>query len=233
MGEPQMSNEHVNIKGLSVRFDEPVLDGVFLKIKKGEFVSLVGKSGVGKSTLLNAIAGFVPFKGDIKKPERIGFVFQQHALFPWMTVKENILFGMQNPEEKHALDTIQLIGLNGKENAFPTQLSGGQQQRVALGRALALQPHLLLLDEPFASLDAFTRTQMQDWVKGVLDNVQTTAVLATHDIDEALLLSDRILVIKNGAIETEFAVPFEKPRENEIRFSSEFQELKKKILASY
>jgi sulfonate transport system ATP-binding protein len=228
-----MSHALVSVKGLNVHFKEPVLKGLFLSVKKGEFVSIVGKSGVGKSTLLNAISGLLKGEGEIHAPPTIGFVFQNHSLFPWMTVKENLSFGLHENDEKKIQELMALLEMQGKENDYPTQLSGGQQQRVSLGRALATNPSLLLMDEPFSSLDGHTRLRMQEWMMNLIQKIDTTTILVTHDVDEAILLSDRIVVMKDGSIHSEHVVPFTKPRLNEIRYQQPFQELKKKIIESY
>ncbi len=227
-----MAKEHVSVKGLKVNYGETILENVFLKARKGEFVSIVGKSGEGKTTLLNALAGLADFEGAIRKPEKTAFVFQNYSLFPWMTVKENIAFGASNNNEDTILELVKKIGLEGKENFYPKQLSGGQQQRVAIARALASEPDLILLDEPFASLDTFTRMHMQEWLKEMKKESNATTILVTHDVDEAMLLSDRVLVLKDKTLQNEFTIPFTKPRANEIRFEPEFQELKKEIIKS-
>ena len=228
-----MSNKYVSASALSVNYEDEILKDVFLDVKKGEFVSIVGKSGIGKTTLLNAFAELIDFNGKINKPDKVSYVFQNNSLFPWMNVKENLAFVLDNKDEKTINKIIEVIGLKGKEKHFPHQLSGGQQQRVSIGRALAYKPDLILLDEPFASLDSYTRLSMQEWINKTLYKNKTTTILVTHDIDEAILLSDRILVLKNKNIEHEFIVPFNKPRDTEIRYSSQFQELKKEIHSKY
>ncbi|VVB99570.1 Trehalose/maltose import ATP-binding protein MalK [uncultured archaeon] len=227
-----MAKEHVSVKGLAVEFNERVLEDVFLQMRKGEFVSIVGKSGSGKTTFLNALAGLVPVKGEIRRPKQLAMVFQNYSLFPWMNIKENIAFGLKENDEKKAQEIIEKIGLCGKEYFYPKQLSGGQQQRVAIGRAIAAKPELILLDEPFANLDSFSRMQMQDWLNGIANESKTTTILVTHDVDEAILLSDRVFVLKDKSLQQEFTIPFTKPRKNEIRYDQLFQELKKEIIKS-
>ncbi len=233
MGGSQMSRYHISISDLCVRYSEPVLEKVFLQLRKGEIVSIVGKSGCGKTTLLHALAGLVPFEGEIHKPKQTTLIFQQHTLFPWMNVEQNIAFATNEKEIGSIQKTISMIGLDGKETAYPHQLSGGQCQRVAIGRSLAAKPEALLLDEPFASLDYYTRLQMQHWINELLEKNQITALLVTHDVDEAILLSDRILIMKNKTLENEFVVPFNRPRNEDVRYSKDFQELKRKIISQY
>ena len=224
-----MVNEFISIKALSVKFTKIVLQKIFLNVRKHEFISIVGKSGVGKTTFLNSIAGLVSYGGEIRCPPEIGMVFQGHSLLPWMNVEQNISLGL----EKGGCEIqkiIQAIGLEGKEKNYPYELSGGQKQRVAIGRALAIKPQLLLLDEPFANLDTFTKIVMEEWVNKLLNENKITTILVTHDIDEAILLADRCLVMKNKQFEQEFFIPFPKPRNPNIRYSKEFQQLKKEIL---
>jgi len=225
-----MSNELVSIKCLGVKFDGIILEKVFLNIKKGEFISIVGKSGVGKTTLLNAIARLVNYSGEIRSPQEIGMVFQDHSLFPWMNVEQNISLGLEQSDSNAISKIIKSIGLIGKEKKYPCELSGGQRQRVAIGRALAIKPRLLLLDEPFVNLDTFTKLGMQEWMAKLLDENKITTILVTHDIEEAILLSDKCYVMKNKRMEEEFLIPFLKPRNSKLRYSKEFQDLKQKIL---
>jgi len=227
-----MRANSVEIEHLGVSYGEHlVLENASLEVKKGEFLAIVGKSGTGKTTLLNAIAGFVNYSGSIWAPRKIGFLFQTYSLFPWLSVKGNISVGASSKnKKKHFARIIKTIGLAGKENAYPSQLSGGQQQRVAFARALATEPELLLLDEPFGSLDYYTKISMQEWLNSILALEKTTVILVTHDIDEAIFLSDRIIVTKNRSFTEEINVPFKRPRNQEIKYSKEFQILKKEIL---
>jgi bicarbonate transport system ATP-binding protein len=191
------------------------LKGIDLQIKKGEFVSFIGHSGCGKSTLLNMIAGLsLPSSGVLtlegKKitepgPDRM-VVFQNYSLLPWRTVRENIalavntVFGDLPKGERRSIvqEHINLVGLQHAADKMPDQLSGGMKQRVAIARALAIRPKLLLLDEPFGALDALTRGNLQTQLMRICDENNVTAVMVTHDVDEAVLLSDRIVMLTNG-----------------------------------
>lgn len=184
-----------------------VLSDINLRISAGEFVAIVGKSGAGKSTLLHALAGHLPYSGTVRIPQRIGMVFQHYALFPWMTVERNIAFGLLLSKKEKSLwiqECLRMAGLEEKAGVFPLALSGGQQQRVAIARAIAHKPEVILMDEPFGSLDAYMRELMQDWLKTVKQLQNITVFLVTHSIEEALKLSDRILVLRDGKIEREF-----------------------------
>ena len=215
MGE-SVTRSHVSVKGLGVKLGQQIIEGIFMEMKKGEFASIVGKSGTGKTTFLNALSGLVKSEGQIRKPEKMALVFQNYSLFPWMSVGENIGFGLEKHDGKKIGEIISKIGLEGKENHYPYQLSGGQQQRVAIARALASEPELLLLDEPFASLDSYTRLKMQEWLNEMTNENNATTILVTHDVDEAILLSDRVLVLKDKTVKGVFTVPFTRPRESGI-----------------
>ena len=208
------------IENVSKQFgDFKALDQVSLKIPKGGLVALLGPSGSGKSTLLRAIAGLeIPDEGRILiadedatyknvEDRNIGFVFQHYALFKHMTVRQNIAFGLEirkKPKSRiHARveELIELIQLQGLGDRYPAQLSGGQRQRVALARALAVEPEVLLLDEPFGALDAKVRKDLRDWLRHLHDEVNVTTVFVTHDQEEAMEVSDEIVVMNKGRIE--------------------------------
>jgi NitT/TauT family transport system ATP-binding protein len=210
-----------------------VVDGIDLTIQPGEFVCLLGPTGCGKSTLLNCIAGFVqPSRGNVQLddhevvgpgPER-GMVFQQHSLFPWKTVKDNVAFGPlmtgtgRSEAESRASRFLRLVGLADFENHYPHTLSGGMQQRVGIARALANSPSVLLMDEPFGALDAQTRTIMQETLAGLWQEFRSTVVFVTHDVEEAVFLADRILVMSAspGRLLADIAVPLSRPRTLEV-----------------
>ena len=186
------------------------LDGVSLEVKEREFLALLGPSGCGKSTLLYLLGGFLPVEnGDIsvggKKvqgpgPDR-GIVFQNFALFPWKTVRQNVLYGLEKqgvarPErERRAQAMIELVHLNGFEDSYPSQLSGGMKQRVAIARTLAVEPQILLMDEPFGALDAQTRALMHEELLAIMRRAPKTVVFVTHDVREAVYLADRVAVM--------------------------------------
>jgi len=206
------------------------LEDVSLTIADNEFVTLVGRSGCGKTTLLNIVAGLVaPTDGEVRVDGRPvtgpgqgkGMVFQQHALFPWLTAIQNVEFagksrGVPRQERREtASQLIELVGLRGFEDKYPVELSGGMQQRVAIARALALDPEILLMDEPFGALDELTRIEMQEELLRVWSSRKKTVVFVTHSISEALVLSDRVVVLtaRPGRIRQEFAVELPRPRE--------------------
>ncbi|SNB78383.1 sulfonate transport system ATP-binding protein [Arboricoccus pini] len=205
----------VDIKGLVRSFGGPnILDRLDLRIGAGDFVALLGRSGSGKSTLLRTLAGLDPVtEGDVAVPSERAVVFQEPRLLPWKRVWRNVTLGLReaNAKEK-ALAALAEVGLKHRVDAWPLTLSGGEAQRTALARALVRHPQLLLLDEPFAALDALTRLKMQGLV-GDLWRVHRPAVLlVTHDVDEALLLADRAVVLDQGRIAADVAIDLERPR---------------------
>ncbi|WP_153463285.1 ABC transporter ATP-binding protein [Sediminibacillus terrae] len=216
---------------------------VSFRAEPGEIIGLLGTSGCGKSTLLRAISGLdTEFDGLIeinnKKVDDIqkttGFMFQEPRLLPWLNVLDNVTFGLEgNREEKKkkAGRYLESVGLADSEKLYPKQLSGGMAQRVAIARALATSPEILLLDEPFSALDAFTKMQLQDLLLEVWRSYQSTMVLVTHDVDEAAYLCDRIIVLRGqpGKVEREITITEPRPRE---RGSSEQAAYKAEILAS-
>lgn len=179
-----------------------VIDGLDLRIERGEFVALLGESGCGKTTLLRALAGLDAIQaGRIVAPRRPAVVFQEHRLLPWDSLWRNVALGLDVPDARaRAAAALAEVGLGDRLDDWPRNLSGGQAQRVALARALVQQPELLLLDEPFAALDALTRIRMHALVHELVANHRPGVLLVTHDADEAIALADRILVMRNGRI---------------------------------
>ncbi len=182
--------------------DRVVIDKLNLRIERGEFVALLGESGCGKTTLLRALAGLDPIQGGrIIAPHRPAVVFQEHRLLPWENLWRNVSLGLQTQDARgRAGAALAEVGLGDRLDDWPRNLSGGQAQRVALARALVQQPELLLLDEPFAALDALTRIRMHALVRELVANHRPGVLLVTHDVDEAIALADRILVMRDGAI---------------------------------
>ncbi|AZD49268.1 ABC transporter ATP-binding protein [Pseudomonas chlororaphis] len=223
------------------------VQGLECQIQPGEFVCILGPSGCGKSTLLGALAGHLqprcgrllvdgqPVRGP--SPQR-GMVFQQHTLFPWRTVRDNVAFGlkmhgMPKAERQAAADEmLALVGLEGFAERWPDQLSGGMQQRVEIARVLINRPQLLLMDEPFGALDALTRLKMQELLLEIWTRIRTTLVFVTHDIDEALFLADRLLVMspRPGRIIEDLRLDFARPRTSELVTRFEFTRLKRHCL---
>jgi ABC-type nitrate/sulfonate/bicarbonate transport system ATPase subunit len=207
-----------------------ILNEINLDVGDHSFVSIIGPSGCGKSTLLKLVAGLeMPTEGSITvsgepvtkpSPSR-AMVFQSPALFPWRTVEQNVEIGLKfsgvTAAERREISStyIKLVGLEGYSKYFPHQLSGGMQQRVGIARALAVKPDIILMDEPFSALDAITRGEMQDELLTIWEKEHRTVLFVTHSIDEALILSDRIIVLKNGCMDDDIAVPFERPRTRE------------------
>jgi sulfate/thiosulfate transport system ATP-binding protein len=223
--------------------DYLALDKVSLKIEDGELLALLGPSGSGKTTLLRVIAGLdFPDSGSVLfddqdatlfriQKRRVGFVFQNYALFRHMTVYKNIAFGLEVAQGKDRLrpakirervfELLGLVQLAGFENRLPAQLSGGQRQRIALARALAIQPRILLLDEPFGALDAMVRKELRGWVKQLQQQLKITTIFVTHDQDEALEIADRVVVMNSGHIE-QIGTPTEVCEEPATPFVWEF-----------
>lgn len=242
----------IGVDNVTIAFDSPkgqivAVDRVSFQVRRGDFISLLGPSGCGKSTLLNAIAGFeVPYEGAVRLageivsgpgPDR-GMVFQQPFLFPWKNVRSNIMHGprMRGKSAKEARaianDLIDMIGLRQFADAFPAALSGGMQQRVAIARALANKPRLLLMDEPFGALDAQTRIVMQENLLSLWAATQTTVVFVTHDIDEAIFLADRVIVMSAGPgrILADIEIDLPRPRSDELVSKPRYVALKRVCL---
>lgn len=224
------------------------IEDVDLKIRNKEFATILGPSGCGKSTLLRIVAGLAkPTRGVVRLdgntitapgPDR-GMVFQSYTLFPWLTVKENIKFGLEisgmpkTRQEEVGQEFVEKVGLRGFEQTYPKGLSGGMKQRVAIARALANNPAILLLDEPFGALDAQTRALMQELLTQVWEELHQTILFVTHDVEEAIFLSDRVFVMtaRPGKIKAEIDIPLERPRSYEVKSTEAFLKLKKQALA--
>jgi ABC-type nitrate/sulfonate/bicarbonate transport system ATPase subunit len=243
----------LEIKGLNKQYQVrgeslSVLEDISLSIKPGEFVSVVGSSGCGKSTLLKLIIGLEDdYQGELlldgnrlvgTSLER-GIVFQEHRLFPWLTVEQNIGIGLLNntkltdeEKRKSIQEHIELVGLNDFANAYPYQLSGGMSQRVAIARALVNRPEVLLLDEPFGALDAFTRAYLQEELQRIWEKEGITMILVTHDVEEAVYLGDRVVVMqpRPGRIKRIVDVPLQRERN---RASAAFAAIKEEVLSEF
>ncbi len=210
-----MSEAVVQIAGLTRRFGaNTVLDRLDLRIGAGEFVALLGRSGSGKSTLLRTLAGLDAVEeGSMQAPSRRAVVFQDPRLLPWKRVWRNVALGLDDPDPKaRALAALAEVDLAHRVDAWPVTLSGGEAQRAGLARALVRAPELLLLDEPFAALDALTRLRMQDLVSQLWATHRPAVLLVTHDVDEAVLLADRVLVLEHGRIAVDEVVNLPRPR---------------------
>ena len=254
MNAPDPTNDQVSFR--AIRKDYPtgdgvhtVFDGLSLDVRRGEFISLVGSSGCGKTTLLNMLAGFVqPDAGDVlfegarvTGPSRErGIVFQQYAVFPWLTVRQNIEFPMKleaaprrSAQEIDALVSgyIAQVGLERFADAYPKMLSGGMKQRLAIARAYAADPTILLMDEPFAALDAQSRERMQDLLLNITRSAGRTVVFVTHSIEEALYLSDRVVVLggRPSVVRRLVEVPLGASRNREDRLSAQMLQMRRQI----
>lgn len=249
----QQNRPILQVENLEVIFrdgstDLEALAGVNFSIRAQEFVCLLGPSGSGKSTLLRVIAGLLhptsgsvsfSLNGDQRQQPRIGLVFQQANLMPWRTVLGNITLPLEmqgmrlDPARKMAQEMVERVGLQGFEHEWPRNLSGGMAQRVALGRALIQDPDLLLLDEPFGSLDALTREQMGTELLELWQQRRTTVLMVTHSISESIYLADRVLVLSRrpGMICQDLTVDLERPRQDETRYGAHFQELARALRA--
>jgi sulfonate transport system ATP-binding protein len=198
--------ELTRVQGLTRRYgDRLILDHLDLEIAPGEFVALLGRSGSGKSTLLRALAGLdddVAGDGLVEVPAQVSVVFQDARLLPWQRVLDNVVLGLDAGARK-GRESLAEVGLAGRERAWPSELSGGEQQRVALARSLVREPRLLLADEPFGALDALTRIRMHGLLRRLVERHRPAVLLVTHDVDEAIALADRVLVLDSGRIAAE------------------------------
>ncbi|KIG07594.1 sulfonate ABC transporter ATP-binding protein [Caballeronia concitans] len=225
----------VELRGVEKRFgDRTVLSALDLSIEQGSFVTIVGRSGCGKSTLLRLIAELeTPTGGALIKRAGNGatldtrIMFQDARLLPWKTVLQNVMLGLKRGARDQARAVLNEVGLLERENDWPSQLSGGQRQRVALARALVHRPQLLLLDEPLGALDALTRIEMHALIERLWREHRFTALLVTHDVHEAVVLGDRILLIEEGRIALDQSVPLARPRR---QASAEASALEERVL---
>ncbi len=241
-------DKYLSVEAVGMSFGaSEILTGIDLTIRKGEFVTLIGHSGCGKSTLLNLVAGLIkPTLGAIllagkhvdgPGPDR-GVVFQNHSLLPWLTCFENVylaverVFADKRRERTHT--ALELVGLTHAEQKYPHQISGGMKQRVGIARALAIEPKVLLLDEPFGALDALTRATLQDELMRIVGQTGATVLMVTHDVDEAVLLSDRVVMMSNGPaarIGEVLEVPLPRPRERlRLAHDPRFMDLRAAVL---
>ncbi|WP_416956188.1 ABC transporter ATP-binding protein [Nocardioides sp. T5] len=220
----------VSARGLSRAFDgRGILHGIDLEIRQGEFVVLLGRSGSGKSTLLRSLARLDPqFDGELRVPERPSVAFQDSRLLPWSRVIDNVTLGLSDQDaRRRAAQLLAEVGLADRARAWPKTLSGGEAQRAALARALVRQPELLLMDEPFGALDALTRIKMHRLLRTLCDRYRPGVLLVTHDVDEAVLLGDRILVLTDGRVSLDLSVDL--PASGR-RHTPEFTELRTCLL---
>lgn len=235
----QASGSAVEIRSLHKWFEpgRPVLAGIDLEFKRGELVAIIGQSGCGKSTLLRLLAhletpseGRIRIDGDPLDGMRAGtrVMFQEARLMPWLRVLDNVAMGLPADQKPRALQALREVGLETRARDWPAILSGGQRQRVALARALASEPQLLLLDEPLGALDALTRRSMQQLIENVWLRHGFTAVLVTHDVEEAVALADRIVLIEAGEVTVDLRVTLSRPRN---RASAAFVALRERVLA--
>ena len=242
-----MPESLIEIRHVTRKFAESTaLKNVSFDVHKGEILTVVGPSGCGKSTMARLLAGLDrPTSGEIlvegdpvtgPSPDR-GMVFQKYTLFPWLTVVKNVMFALtmqgqgRRTAESEALQWVDMIGLADFAHRYPHELSGGMQQRVAIARSLAARPKVLLMDEPFGALDAQTRTKMQRHLLEICDNIDITVVFITHDLDEAIFLADRVLVLKPnpGEVNAMLEVPIPRPRGPDALTTEIFADLRSKV----
>ncbi|WLP88446.1 ABC transporter ATP-binding protein [Gordonia sp. NB41Y] len=211
--------------------DKEVLTGLNFAVRPGEFVALIGESGCGKTTLLRSLARLDdPDGGSVEVPDALAMVFQEPRLLPWKRSWQNVLVGLPSAQASKDLAQRALteVGLGHRADAWPTELSGGQAQRLSIARALVREPQLLLLDEPFASVDALTRLTLHELVSDLVARHHPATVLVTHDVEEAIVLADRVVVMSGGQITKDIPIGLSRPRRRE---GQEFAELRRQLLA--
>jgi sulfonate transport system ATP-binding protein len=215
----------VRVRNLHRSFssDGGVLNGLDLDIAAGEFVALIGRSGTGKSTLLRALAGLdrdVAGHGRIVVPESVSVVFQDSRLLPWKRILDNVVFGLRGADAaERGRQALDEVGLAGRERAWPYQLSGGEQQRASLARSLVREPHLLLADEPFGALDALTRLRMHTLLRKLCEKHRPAVLLVTHDVDEAIVLADRVILLDAGVVRADVRVDLARRTRSDAGFA--------------
>lgn len=236
---------NLSLRGVSMSFaNKQVLDNISIDVAAGEFVSLIGPSGSGKSTLFNIIGGLLtPNSGEVSMNNQsiinevghISYMPQQTSLFPWRNILDNVLLGQElygKTNEKQAIDMLGIAGLGDVTHAYPHQLSGGMKQRASFIRALLSPQSLMCLDEPFSALDEFTRLDMQKWLLSVWEQHEQSILFITHNIEEALFLSDKIIILSAGPAKVKdvITIPFARPRNEDIILSDEFLQWKRKLI---
>jgi len=235
------TQSHVSIQNLRKTYsDRSVLQGIDLEISEGEFVAIVGKSGCGKSTLLRLVAGLektddgtIRVSGNDLKGlnTQARIMFQDGRLLPWKRVLDNVGVGLTGEWKNRALEALKNVGLIDRVNDWPSKLSGGQKQRVALARALVHEPEILLLDEPLGALDALTRIEMQELIEKIWKQVRITSIFVTHDVEEAVALADRVILIEGGKIVLNKVINLPRPRQRTHHaFSTYVEEILRKIM---
>lgn len=248
LGKTRLSLKSVSKVYKGKKRDVLAIDNINLDIKDGEIFCLVGASGTGKTTILNAVAGFISCTSgkiyidgsQIKEPgEGRVMIFQDDATFPWLTVRENVLYGVNNKNRytnvnapTTAMDKLlEVVGLENWQDAYPKHLSGGMKKKVEIVRAFAINPSIILADEPFGGIDAISKEDLQRVILDLWANERKTILFATHDIEDALFMGDRIAVLSNppGKVKSIIEVPFKRPRDFDLKLSSEFQRLRGQV----
>ncbi len=228
-----MTNSRISAKDLCVSYNgTKIIRQVSFEVAAGNFLSIVGPSGSGKSTILHALARFIPSSGTIDLPESLGVVFQKDGVFPFMTVEENVRFAFKGKNQEVDL-LLYSTGLNQLKDRYPASMSGGQIQRLNFARAFATDPAAILCDEPFSALDEISRVQMETWLLDYWEKQKKTIIFVTHSIEEAIFLSDQVLVLCEGKIAKIFPVDFNRPRSQEIIFDPKFVSLRKAIIDEF
>jgi len=247
MTEPKIEFKNVHKDFFSKTDVLRVLEDINITVISGEFVSIIGPSGCGKSTILDVLTGIVPdYDGSVnvdgipleKSNKRMGYMQQKDLLMPWRTLMDNVLLPLEiqgeniQESKKRIVDMLPIFGLDGFEESYPHELSGGMRQRAALLRTILVDSDIMLLDEPFGALDAINRSKMQEWLLKIWNEYKHTVIFITHDIEEAIYLSDKIFILSNrpAKVLNELKIEFERPRSKDILVKPEFLEYKKKMI---